>query len=80
MQVPIVAHRTSSRRTGRVGVDWSKLGTDSLHKYKNAKMANLPPTISSKEDLISHVSKHFSQQVAPHGIMLLAPWPCGRLT
>ena len=54
-------------------MDWSKLGTDSLHKYKNAKMANLPPTISSKEDLISHVSKHFSQQVALHGIMLLPP-------
>ena len=47
-------------------MDWSKLGTDSLHKYKNAKMANLPPTISSKEDLISHVSKHFSQQVVPY--------------
>lgn len=62
-QVPSapVPQRASSRRQPKV--DFSKLETISLKKYRKLHdMDDLPPS-ASREDMIPAVAKHFSQQV-----------------
>ncbi|KAK9805891.1 hypothetical protein WJX73_001745 [Symbiochloris irregularis] len=61
VNLPTTSSRPSTRR--RPGVDFSKLDTASLRKYRtHYKLTEVPPNCS-KDELIPAVARHFADQV-----------------